>query len=269
MEIIKNEEIKAFLDAYSYFGESALSKDEMNNKRGATVRAHTEVECLSIGRTSFFNIFGNEVENIVIRNSVRKMFRESIVFKHFSLVQMEKCINKLERKIYQKESIILKANVPYKTVFFIVDKFVWKGRDTGEPKYQMIVNDLGFYNGIPMRYPDDVVAVSADCKVLEIQYEALYEILGSKDLERVFCNNSMIEEMFFKKRHVQKAKDYSSVAYVRTLGVGGQGVVALIEDEFKRQSALKVIPKDSVKTKFGMRMVKVEHTIMIEREGST
>lgn len=257
MEIIKNDEIKAFLDAFSYFGESCLSKDEFNTKRSATVRAHTEVECLSIGRNSFFTIFGNEVESIVIRNSLRKMFRDSSVFKNFNIVQMEKCINKLERKLYNKDDVIVKANIKYETVFFIIDKYQFKDRLRDEARYQEVFNDIGFYNNIPLKYPDDIVAVSSECRVLEISYKLLYQILGKEDLEAVFATNKSLQEMFFRKRQIPKTQDYSSLSFVKTLGAGGQGLVVLVEDQERRKAALKVIAKGSVKTKYSMKLVKV------------
>lgn len=221
------------------------------------MRAHTEVECLSIGRNSFFTIFGNEVGSIVMRNSLRKMFRDSSVFKHFNIVQMEKCINKLEREVYQKDEVIVKANVPYETVFFIIDKYQFQDHLRDEAKYQDIINDIGFYNNVPIKYPDNIVAVSSECRVLKISYKLLYQILGKQDLEVVFATNKSLQEMFFRKRQIPKAQDYSNLQFVKTLGVGGQGLVVLVEDEEKKKAALKIIAKGSVKSKYNMKLVKV------------
>lgn len=75
--MVKNNSIITFLEAGSYFGESALSKTE-TIKRSATVRCETEVECLSIGKYAFLKVFG-EIDQLVERNTIRFLFRESPV----------------------------------------------------------------------------------------------------------------------------------------------------------------------------------------------
>ena len=185
------------------------------------------------------------------------MFRDSSIFRHLNLVQMEKCINRLRRKVYQKDEVIIPGRVPLDKVFFIIDKFQWRNKQNDEAKYLKIINDVGFYNNVPLKFAEDAIAISSECKALEITYKELYEILGKEDLDAVFTTNRVLEEMYFRKRQIPKARDYSSMNYVRTLGEGGQGLVVLVEDESKRQSALKIIAKCTVKSKYTMNLVKV------------
>jgi cGMP-dependent protein kinase 1 len=83
VSIVKDGQTKAYLDSGFYFGEGALTKDFIS-KRSATVKARTEVECLSIGKNNFLKIFGEEVNILVERNTLRYLFRNSDVLKNFS-----------------------------------------------------------------------------------------------------------------------------------------------------------------------------------------
>lgn len=264
---MKNDSAIAWLDSinsYAYFGESSLSKDQYNSTRSATVMAATEVECLAIGRASFFNIFGNEVENIVIRNNLRRMFRDSMVFRNFNLIQMEKCINQLKTRRVKQSEVILSSKDCLDKVLFIIDQFQWKDKLGQQPLFLQIINDIGFYNGLALKYPQDIIAVSAECKVLEIDYAALQSIIGHKDLESAFSINKQVEEMYFKTNRViprMKDKELYNLSYIKTLGTGGQGVVALVQDEEGKLSALKVFPRFTLNSKTSMRMLRVDSVL--------
>ena len=255
--ILKDEEVKTFLKTFSCFGESSLGKNDTNNKRSATVRAQTEVECLSIGRKAFLTIFGNEMESIVTRNFLRRMFRDSPVFNNLNLVQMEKCINRLEKKVYAKDEVIIEANKPYSSVFFIIDRFSYGPTCHDNTNYQKVFNDIGFFNNIPIKYPESVIAVSNECTVMEISYKAIFDLLRSEDLSEVFAMNKALDQMFFKKAQFENSKDFSAMKFIKTLGKGGQGLVVLAEDKNGETSAVKVISKESVSTRIQMGSIKV------------
>lgn len=159
--------------------------------------------------------------------------------------------------VYRKDEVVIPGKVPLDRVFFIIDKFQWRNKQNEEAKYLKIINDVGFYNNVHLKFAEDAVAVSNECKVFEISYQELYQILGKEDLDAVFSNNRVLEEMYFRKRQIPKARDYSNMSYVATLGEGGQGLVVLVEDEHGKKSALKIIAKCAVNTKYTMKLVKV------------
>ncbi len=218
----------------------------MNSVRSATVRAETDVECLTIGRNTIFNIFGNEgLESIVLRNSLRRMIRMSPILKNLNVIQMEKCINKLQRLTFSKDETIIEARVKLDRVIFVVDKFRL-ALSPHEEAAQKVFNDLGYYNQSPLKLPEAVVAATNDCRVMQIDFDTLNKIMGTKDLDSAFEMNRQLEEMFFKNRKVPKGQDYSKVQFVRELGQGGQGLVVLVVDEDSKKSAMKIFPKECV-----------------------
>jgi cGMP-dependent protein kinase 1 len=58
--------------------------------RGATVRAETEVKCVTLGRENLTSILGDKVQIIVFNNLMRWSFEKSETMKLLTNIQLEK-----------------------------------------------------------------------------------------------------------------------------------------------------------------------------------
>lgn len=185
MAVVKDGEVKTFLDAFSYFGEGALNKEEVT-VRSATVRAISDVECLSIGKTSFLNIFGNSMSELVQRNVLRNMFRSSQLLKHLNLVQMEKCINRMQTKVYPDKTVLIEKDEQVKEIFFVFDKAKWNTKSSFNLESTKAFGDDYLYENSPFEesteisavYNDSLATAGPKCKVSQLSFKDFFEVIG-------------------------------------------------------------------------------------------
>jgi cGMP-dependent protein kinase len=101
-----------------FFGEQGLL---YNCKRTATAVADTKVRCLVIGREKLKKVLGNNLQNIIFRNSIQVMINNSGVLKLLTKEQIEKLFQNLEIKnFYEKEVIIPARSHKGTSVWFLI-----------------------------------------------------------------------------------------------------------------------------------------------------
>ena len=151
----------------SYFGESALSKED-SIKRSASVRCETEVECLSIGKNAFLEIFG-EISTLVERNILRFLFRESSVLKSLTIFQMEKFINKSSRTVLNCGDIIVPKGSENNKVYFVIGQCEIE-KEESEDLTMKVFGDLYIETKNPPKHTSSIKAASDGCVVYTLTY---------------------------------------------------------------------------------------------------
>lgn len=89
-----------------FFGEQGLL---YNCKRTATAVADNKVRCLVIGREKLKKVLGNNLQQIIFRNSIQIMIDNSGVFKLLTKEQIEKLFQNLEIKHFNEKEVIIPA----------------------------------------------------------------------------------------------------------------------------------------------------------------
>lgn len=255
MSVLKDNVIVAFMDSHSYFGESALSKD-ITELRSATVRAETEVECLSIGKTAFFSVFGDDVSNIVERNVLRAMMRDSKQLRNLPTVTIQKFINKMKREVYPIEEVILESHTPYTKIFFIVGHSCWQGEDF-EKLGMTVIEPQNIENGEPLVVEKDLFSKDNKCVVYTLDFAELKHCLDGSSIQEAIDRNNRIKEIFERVNMIKKIDSLSQFKYVKNIGIGGYGTVVLCLDESDEYRAIKIIPRESLSSRSAVRMLKV------------
>ena len=238
----------------SYFGESALSKED-SIKRSASVRCETEVECLSIGKNAFLEIFG-EISTLVERNILRFMYRESSVLKSLTIFQMEKFINKSTRTVLNSGDTIVPKNSKNDRIYFIIGQF-HKEEEESQDLTMKVFGDLYIETKDPPTHKSCITAASDGCVVYTLTYEDIKISLNGLTLANVFRMNEHTRELFSRVNRCERIKNLDSFSYSKDLGIGGYGVVFKITDEIGNDFALKVISKASLVSRSSLRMIKV------------
>jgi len=154
------------------------------------------------------------------------------------------------------ETIIERGSVP-KEILFIVGQSKFDD-DFDEESFTMrFFGDLYIENSNPPPYQRGVISSSDNCAVFRLTYEHIIKSLEGESLATVFERNEHTKELFKRVNTCEKIENLDQFRYLKTLGLGGYGVVLKVVDQDDIQYALKVIAKDSITSRSAIKLMKV------------
>ena len=245
------------------FGEQALYK---NGLRSLTCKAKEDTELLGISRDKLFEIFGNGLKMIMLKNTQNWSIENDQVFKQLTKLQIYKWIDNSVVINKKNEDFFLyaKKGQPFLNVFIILN---------GEFLYGDKVFKKGSIFGkdflIPFKknpvFEKDLILRNAEYSYITLR--DLYKILGSNDLEYVFQLNKMIYNDMEKINNLGKSEknlEFKDIVYLETIGKGQFGDVFLVGNKKNKQKiyALKSTPKSLIKINQLQKNILLEKKIL-------
>jgi cGMP-dependent protein kinase len=170
----------------SFFGEQAL----LNNcVRTATIVALTDVKILSIGRNLIVKVLGDNLEQVLLRNTIFVSFTKSQVFKAFTEDQMKKIVGRMKIMQYLDGEVVVGMGLNMGKHVWVVlkgqlrqaDRFINAFSCIGDE--QLLMTDSQSFK--------EAIYAHTICTVAEISKDEIEEILSGK-IESVFNQNDML-----------------------------------------------------------------------------
>jgi cGMP-dependent protein kinase len=100
------------------FGEQALY---YNTKRSCSVKAETEVLCLSLGRDILVSVLGNKVQLITFKNMIKWSFERSDHLCKLTKQQIEKVSDNIDFVKFKAGEIIYSSDNKYNHLIVILE----------------------------------------------------------------------------------------------------------------------------------------------------
>jgi hypothetical protein len=219
------------LEEGSYFGESALSVNS-TNKRSATIRAETVVECLSIAKSAFFNVFGDDVSHLVEKNMLRTLIRSNYLLKDLSIFHIERFINHMQRQVFDPNDTIFKKGDTFSSVFFLIGKAKFFD-ESGDFSQTFTMKSFGIdkiESSHRLNEENTLVAESSYCVIYTLRYEDIAKCLEGLTIDQACKKNLEIRELYSRVNTCKKISSLNGLKFVKNIGVGGYGTVMLTID---------------------------------------
>lgn len=212
------------------------------------------------------SIFDEDVSQIVERNQLRYLTRESMGLSILNLIQMERCINRMVRKEYEDGEIIIPKDQLNSCLYFVTGKSQWSKDPPENQKNMRICGDAKIWEENPIySFDSDLISCDSPCVVYLLDLNSIFESVdGIRDIELLTLENKKSNEFFTNSHKCEKNEDISKYSFVRNLGTGGYGSVILTIDDKGAKTALKIIPKKTIKTSSAIKMIKVIFLLKLE-----
>ena len=170
----------------NFFGEQALLNHCV---RTATITALTEVKIISIQRDAIIKVLGNDLEQILYRNTIRMSFEKSPVFKAFTEEQLKRTIDKMRIMNYEnKEPVIMQGLAKGNHLWVVLKNKLKHGDQLIEPftcigDESLLLQDSSTFK--------ETFEAESNSVVAEINKQEIEEILGGK-IESIVSQNYML-----------------------------------------------------------------------------
>ena len=168
-----NGEFRRDLTKGDFFGEQALL---YGTKRTATVIAVKSVVTLSLHREHINKVLGNQLQQVIYKNTLRISLEKSMAFRHLSKKQIEGVIQAMKISSYTKGQALIQKGSLIGNNFYVVVK--------GSLQYNgKIINFANCIGDIEMlkrpggKYTDSCVC-EADCDIAELSRTELEKVIG-------------------------------------------------------------------------------------------
>ena len=168
----KGKEIRR-MSKGEFFGEQALL---YNSTRTATISTVDEVKVLSIARDQLMEVLGNNLQQILYRNSQLIAIERSSVLKNLFPEQRDKFIDACKIVNYSSGDIVIPKSTPKNQKIWIL----LKGKVSAGSKTVNVFDCIGaqsVFKRLEGKYSLDYVA-EEDCDVSEISYDEIEARLG-------------------------------------------------------------------------------------------
>ncbi|CAG9311323.1 PKG_8 [Blepharisma stoltei] len=170
-----------------YFGEIALL---YNTKRTATIAAIDEVKVVSIGREALIEVLGNNLEQILYRNTLRIAVEKSNTLKGLSKEQKELIFDNMKVKTFYPGEVVIPRETLKGNNLWVVTKGSIRGPKSVIEIFACIGDDELFSEGNEP-YAVDFIA-ELDTVVAHITKEEIEKCTGGR-LSEVQVNNEAME----------------------------------------------------------------------------
>ncbi|CAG9332054.1 PKG_37 [Blepharisma stoltei] len=171
---VKGNEIRQ-LGKGDFFGEQALL---YNTTRTATVTAISKVSIFSLGREDLTRVLGDQLQQIIYRNTQRISIEKSQTLKVLTKSQAETVIDKMKVTSYHDGQIMIDKNSPKLQMIWIVLKGNLVSLHTTIGVFQCI-GDMDFLQPNITKYEASYAAVG-DTDVAEISWMDLEACIGGR-----------------------------------------------------------------------------------------
>lgn len=168
------------------FGEQSLLYDI---KRTATITAVGDVKVLSIDRDSLIQVLGDNLQDIIYRNSETIAFEKSPVLKLLSLEQSERIFNCLKVVKYEPGQVVVPRNCELRSKIWVVLKGSIKG-PRGEVCRFDTIGDYSVAYSEAGVYEADYLA-NTECDLAEITQSEFLKCLGGNFKEATAYNEAL------------------------------------------------------------------------------
>lgn len=161
-----------------YFGELALLND---SKRSATVTAVGDVKLVSISREALVEVLGNDLEDVLYRNTQRMALSKSYVIDSLLIDQRESILNLLKTTKYSPGEAVITRGTPKGEDLWLVTKGSIRGPLGKIDALAVIGDDYLLSNEVDL-YPVDYIA-EIDTIVAHITRNEIEECIGASLIE--------------------------------------------------------------------------------------
>lgn len=147
-----------------YFGEQALLYGTM---RTATIAAVTKVKCLIVSRDDLTKALGNQLSQIIYKNTLKMAFEKSRLINSLTNDQMSELLNGMNVKSWSNGSVVIKKGTSKSEMLYVVLKgklceqsgSVWEVLSVlGEE--ELVKNESTFYMDITALGEVDLASIS-------------------------------------------------------------------------------------------------------------
>lgn len=215
------------------FGEQALYED---GHRTLTVKSKGESRCMAISREILVSVFGNNIDEVVSKNTLIWVLSNDDKFKKLNKLQIQKWANNSNIvKVNTEDPVKLESqNSPLNSIYIVLEgylthnkKLINKGEIFGKH-----LTDPDEDENKPLKY--DLLVGKANYAV--IAKEVLYRLFNISNLADIFKRNIEAEERrrTLKPLETQtshKDLELDDLVYVKALGEGQFGNVSLVAHE--------------------------------------
>ncbi|KAM3132197.1 hypothetical protein pb186bvf_015657 [Paramecium bursaria] len=216
--------------------------------RGATVKADSEVRCLTLGRDQIMKILGDKVQIIIFINIMRWSFEKSPVLKNLSKLQLEKIALRAQISNYKNGQVIIEGNKPCDKLVVVLEGCIINKKQDNVAKGLCFGDQYLSKESRQQIIETDYVMVG-DGVLATIPFAKLFQILGG-DLETALKKNENGHE-----KKIQQLGDRADASHIKVedlifikkLGQGQFGWVYLVKHkEIDKAYALKSVSKGSI-----------------------
>lgn len=120
-----------------YFGEQALLYSTL---RTASVTALTKLSVYTLGAEDLFGVFGNRLQDVIYKNSLRIAFERNNFFKCFTSQQVERCIEMIKIQEFKQGATVFKKGGSKGDIVH----FVMKGKLISYSRQYTIFDCIGY-----------------------------------------------------------------------------------------------------------------------------
>lgn len=250
------------------FGEQALYED---GHRTLSVKAKLETRCIAISRETLKTVFGNNIDEVICRNSLIWTLSNDINFNKLNKLQIHKwasnakivTINANEPEVLENQHLPLQNFYIVLEGYLCYDKqMIKKGNIFGKHLVEAPEDEEK-----PLKY--DLLATNA--KFAMISRNKLYKLFRIIRLADIFTRNIEAEE---RRKTLQPLKTQSShdglqiedLIFIKQLGEGQFGNVSLVAHKTSKKNklyALKSISRSKI-GQFGIETHIINEKIVLE-----
>lgn len=180
-----------------YFGEQALLYGTM---RTATVAAVTKVKCLIVSREDLTKALGNQLSQIIYKNTLKMAFEKSRLINSLTNEQMSELLGNMNVKSFENHSVVIKKGTFKAEMLYVVLNGKLREENGSEwevlsilGEEELVKSEIGFYMDITAVGQVDIASIS------KLHFE---NILGNK-LNNTATNTQLLTT--FKKLYLFRA----------------------------------------------------------------
>ncbi|CAD8135411.1 unnamed protein product [Paramecium pentaurelia] len=239
----ENKQINTMGPGYS-FGVQALYE---KITRGASVRAETEVKCLTIGRDKLTKILGSNIQLIIFNNIIRWSIEKSSILSQLTKIHREKISVNTHIENYKKGQVIFKKDTICDQLIIVLegtlqcgDEKVEKGDCFGDQfLLQNKQNDLFLID----------YQMITDGVLASISFTQIYKIIGGDFVTSLQMKSQSHEE----KQKIPIIREdashihFEDLIYIDKIGYGQFAMIYLVSHKDQNKLyVLKCIPRSKI-----------------------
>lgn len=174
-----------------FFGEQALL---YNTPRTATVTATCLVKCLVINRDDLTKALGDQLSQVIYKNTLRIAFEKSKIMKNLNEKQIIQVVEKVKISSWLGDSVVVKKGTKKNENLYVVVNGKLEDMIGNAWQVMSILGENEVIKGIKEEYDDIIAAGNVD--IATISSKDFNSIIGS-NFDKATCDNELLST--FKK----------------------------------------------------------------------
>lgn len=268
VECFDDDKLIRELQQSDSFGEQALYED---GRRTLTVKAKVETRCMALSRETLISVFGDNIDDVVSKNSIMWILSNDPIFKKLNKLQIQKWANNstIIKVEVETPQILENEHLLLQNFYIVLDGYLSYNK-------QLIKKGEIFGKNLADSVLEEEKPLKHDLLVSNAKYAVisrldLYKLFKIMSLADIFKRNYETEER--RRTFVPQNKivtpdsiKLEDLIYVRTLGEGQFGIVSLVIHKSAGETklfALKSISRAKI-AQFGIESHIINEKMILE-----